>query len=70
MATEIQQGRDNSVSREDIQRAINVLMKEPKGQELKRRAVELQHLARTAVSPGGSSHRSLEEFAKDLQEQQ
>ncbi|CAM6092113.1 unnamed protein product [Calypogeia fissa] len=69
VAIEVTKGENELAGRKDLEKAITVLMKEPQGQELKRRATELQRLARAAVSPGGSSHGSLEQFVKDICEQ-
>jgi hypothetical protein len=44
----------------EVEAALKVLMKEPKGQELKKNALELQKLARAAVGPDGSSTENLE----------
>ncbi|KAI5003227.1 hypothetical protein ZWY2020_030387 [Hordeum vulgare] len=61
-------GQDGIVSRAAISDAARKLMDldSAAGQEMRRRAMQLREASRGAVREGGSSHRSLSGFLKDL----
>ncbi|CAM6091012.1 unnamed protein product [Calypogeia fissa] len=69
VATEIRPGLNGSrdfVTSPEIVSAVNVLMKQEEGQELKNRVVELQNHARAAVAPGGSSAESYKQLVETI----
>lgn len=58
------------VKKEDVERAINVLMDETsEGEERRRRAKELGEMAKRAVEDGGSSHSNATLFIQDITQQ-
>ncbi|CAM6091013.1 unnamed protein product [Calypogeia fissa] len=69
VATEIRPGLDGSadfVTSPEIVSAVNVLMKQEEGQELKKSVVKLQSRARAAVAPGGSSAESYKQLVETI----
>jgi len=54
------------VTRDDVQKIVEVLMVEEKGRELKKRVTELKEAARAAVAEGGSSHKNFDLFVSEI----
>ncbi|XP_024526584.1 7-deoxyloganetin glucosyltransferase [Selaginella moellendorffii] len=54
------------VSDEEVARVIKKLFCEGEGREIKKRAREFSAIVKTAVSPGGSSHRNLERLVQAI----
>ncbi|XP_057977237.1 probable UDP-glucosyl transferase 73B6 [Malania oleifera] len=64
----VEAGRKKVVGRERLEEAVRRLMDggDHRGEEVRRRAVELGVVARRAVQEGGSSHRNLTALIEDL----
>lgn len=59
-------GEDKIASAEELERCIREVMEGPRGEEMKRRAMELKEKAKKALEEAGSSHANINRFIAEL----
>ncbi|KAG7571869.1 UDP-glucuronosyl/UDP-glucosyltransferase [Arabidopsis suecica] len=57
---------DGELKVEEVERCIEAVTEGPAAADMRRRATELKHAARSAMAPGGSSARNLDSFISDI----
>ncbi|CAM6100246.1 unnamed protein product [Calypogeia fissa] len=66
IAHQLQTGKENNVTRNEVERAVRLLMVDAEGTAIKKRAEELKRIAAAATTEGGSRSRIFHEFLDDI----
>ncbi|CAM6106023.1 unnamed protein product [Calypogeia fissa] len=66
IADQLQTGKENNVTRNEVERAVRLLMVDAEGKAMKKRAEELKKIAAAATTEGGSRSRIFHEFLDDI----
>ncbi|CAM6089311.1 unnamed protein product [Calypogeia fissa] len=66
IAEQLQTGKENNVTRNEVERAVRLLMVDSEGKAIKKRAEELKKIAAAATAEGGSRSRIFNEFLDDI----
>ncbi|CAM6090815.1 unnamed protein product [Calypogeia fissa] len=66
IAEQLQTGKENNVTRKEVERAVRLLMVDSEGKAMKKRAEELKKIAAAATAEGGSRSRIFHEFLDDI----
>ncbi|CAM6084510.1 unnamed protein product [Calypogeia fissa] len=66
IAEQLQTGKENNVTRKEVERAVRLLMVDSEGKSITKRAEELKKIAAAATAEGGSRSRIFHEFLDDI----
>jgi hypothetical protein len=66
IAERLHPGKNNVANRDEVERAVRLLMVGPEGAAMRSRVQELKKIAAVAMGEGGSLSRFLQEFLMDI----